>query len=793
MSLPRIRLLTVAGAVFALAASLLVTTPAVSSESTESTNGDGNRPLAVSQELLDSSDAFDEVAPIDEPANVLLTRISIGPGNPVEGARVTLHGADGTVLARGQSGANGQAMLFADSELPRVVEVRVSGGEASILRDDQIKMRAWHNTGRFDIVHVNPYSTLESACALEASRPRCEASVRRFFGLPAGPDYSYEADFSSAGLRGFDTNMFALEIRNRDVTVWKHSRDMAEEVLAGERYEFEREPASRLVDASATNASDAVIGPQAAPLAGILLAGFAKAVGSGAAQRVGGLLADKLLIGMGFMSPPDKDNSATREDIEQLRRDLGEIKESLVRVETQLSAVRDDIARLADVARQSDYANQRTAFIQQGAALERIARYFEYMLEYSECAQSSPDADRCARRTPPTSPRSGVGLELCNRSSEADTRWARGLLAQCAYVMNSIADYTERYELNSGTNVLAGSANVAGLINTSQWAHISFRSNNLVTSGNQRAIKNIGAFWMNLWSYDTLIWWMAGEEPRLLPVNVEPLDVLDHAEATRQRVQVASTDTTGEFFGRDLPVDCGVNFVVDAATGIPHAIAGLSNPLGSGLTVGNLCDGSRNWHGVDPARGQALGRVAGYLASATGVSSAYVGSDRHGGADGRCFTINLRGIQISEGELAACLRMSLSTTPAVTDLVCTGVTNRGWVRGFQPGRWGPVRWQMPVQFCSQPFPLPQKFQGKRCIAGDPPFRCRAWADVAGAITDIRGNSYGAPDNPTLLSALPFDWMNVPQLAKGRKLQSSVSSQFLAVRPLQPGEVYLPRL
>jgi hypothetical protein len=793
MSLPRIRLLTAAGAAFALAASLLVTTPAVSSESTEFGNVDDNRTLAESQESLDLLDVLDEDVSIEEPDNALLTRISIGPGNPVEGARVTLHDADGTVLARAQSGANGQAVLFTEEDLPSVVEVRVSGGEASILRSKQIKMRAWHNTSRFGIVHVNPYSTLEAACGLEASRSRCEAAVRRYLRLPKGPDYSYEADFSSGGLRGFDANMLALEIRNRDTTLWNHSRDMAKEVLAGERYEFEREPASRLVDASATNASDAVIGPQAAPLAGILLAGFAKAVGSGAAQRVGGLLADKLLIGMGFMSPPGEDNSATREDIEQLRRDLGEIKDSLVRVESQLSAVRDDIARLADAAKQSDYANQRTAFIQQGAALERIARYFEYMLEFSECAQSSPDAERCASRTPPTSPRSGIGLELCNRSSEADSRWARGLLAQCAYVMNSIADYTARYELNSGTNVLAGSANVAGLINTSQWAHISFRSNNLVTSRNQQAIKNIGAFWMNLWSYDTLIWWMAGEEPRLLPVNVEPFDVLDHAEATRQRVQAAATDTTGEFFGRDLPVDCGVNFVVDAATGSPYALAGSSNPLGRELAVGNVCDGLRNWHGVDPTQGQALGRVAGYLASATGVSSAYVGSDRHGAADGRCFTIYLSGIQRSEGELAACLRMSLSVTPAVIDLVCTGVTRRGWVRGFQPGRWGTDRWGMPFQFCSQPFPLPQKFQGKICVAGDPPFRCSRWADVAGAITDIRGNSYGAPDNPTLLSALPFDWMNVPQLAKGRKLQPPVGNQFLAVRPLQPGEVYLPRL
>lgn len=788
-----LRSLAAVAAASALGVSLLVTTPAGADETTTSRMSQAQdlaSDVAMSQE---STDRLEEPDTVDEPENVLLTRISIGPGNPVEGARVTLLDVEGAVLARAKSGGTGQAVLFADEELPRVVEVRVSGGDASILAPDQIRMRAWHNTSRFNIVHVNPYSTLEAACALEASRSRCDRGIRRFLGLPKGPDYSYEADFTSGGLQGFDANMFALEIRNRDATLWKHTRDMAEEVLAGERYEFEREPASRLGGATVPTEPEIVVGPQAAPLAGVLLAGFAKAVGSGAAQRVGGLLADKLLIGMGFMSPPGEGNSATREDIEQLRRDLGEIKDSLVRVESQLSAVRDDIARLADAAKQSDYANQRTAFTQQGAALERIARYFEYMLEFSECAQSSPDAERCASRTPPPSPRSGIGLELCNRSSEADSRWARGLLAQCAYVMNSIADYTARYELNSGTNVLAGSANVAGLINTSQWAHISFRSNNLVTSRNQQAIKNIGAFWMNLWSYDTLIWWMAGEEPRLLPVNVEPLDVLDHAESTRLRVQDAATDTTGEFFGRDLPANCGVNFVVDAATGSPYAIAGSSNPLGSGLTVGNVCDGSRNWHGVDAARGQSLGRVAGYLASATGVSSAYVGSDRHGGADGRCFTVNLRGIQRSEGELAACLRMSLSARPAVTDLACTAVTRRGWVGGFQPGRWMVDRWQMPVQFCSQSVPLPPKFQGKRCTAGDPPFRCSRWDDVAGAITDIRGNSYGAPGNPTLLSALPFDWMNVPQLAKGRKLKPSMSNHFFAVRPLLPGEVYLPRL
>jgi hypothetical protein len=368
--------------------------------------------------------------------------------------------------------------------------------------------------------------------------------------------------------------------------------------------------------------------------------------------------------------------------------------------------------------------------------------------------------------------------------------------------MNAIAEYTNRYELNSGTNVLAGSANVAGLINTSQWAHISFRSNNLITSANQRSIKGIGAFWMNQWSYDTLFWWMAGEEPRLLPVNVEPLDVLNHALATKDRVQAAATDTTGDFFGRDLPADCAGNFVVDARTGAPYAIAqpnpsgGAANGIrGFDLVVGNRCDDAGNWHGVDATQREALGRMAGYLAGTTGVTSAYVGSTRTGAAAGRCFEVDLGAvIRLSDGRLVACLRMALSSAPAVTDLVCTGTSGRVTLSGYARGRYGlAFRWSRPVSDCRSPIPLPDRFQGGLCVEGTPPFRCTRWVDVTGAITDTRGNFYGAPNHPTLLRALPFSWMTVPGLASGRTMQPSMSNQFFATRPLASGEVYLPRL
>ena len=798
------RRVVVGSASVAVTASLLVVPASVvsSSELVEAPAQEPvpSLPAPAAVQPVDEQGRADSAIDINEPDNVLLTRISIGPENPVAGARVILLDAEGNELARTESGANGQAVLIADEPLPRVVEVRALGGSAAILDSDQIRMRAWHNTRGFDIVHVNAYSTLEAACVELADRARCENVVRRYFDLPRGVDYSYAADFSVRALRGLDVNTLAWEIKNRDTTLWKHSIEMAREALAGEEFEYQREPGQAATAANA--ATGAVIRPRAAPLAALLLVGFAKALGTGAAARIGGLLMDKLLVAMGLMDPPGENNAATKEDIAELRRDLAEVKNSLVRVEGQLTAVRDDLERLLESAQQSAYVIQRTGFVQQATALERFARYFEYMLEYGDCAQSSPNADRCGNRTPPAAPREGVGLELCRNPGEADTRWSRGLFAQCAYVMNIVAEYTNRNEMAAGTNVLAGSANVPGLIQLSQVAFIAFRANNLLHAANQARMKSIGAYWMSLWSYETLIWWMAGEEPRLLPNQFEPNDVLEYTSQQRSRVEAAASDTSGEFFGRDIPAACGANFVVDGLTGTPHAIASR-NPVrgdinhlrGFGLVVGDVCDGSRAWHGVDATRGDRLGRTANYLARETGVDSAYVGSSQHGSAAGRCFDIDLfRVLRNASGVLSACLRMSMTSTPAVTDLVCTGVAARGrWEFFLKTANVSAAQATYPVENCAADFRTPEAFTGSYCTSGEHWSRCRSWIPVRGPIWDTRGNYYGSPDTPTFLGSMPFGWMDVPALVAGRKLKPSMSQRFFATRSLQPGESYLPRL
>lgn len=788
-----------------LTASLL-TIPTASAGANEPTPAASVAEVAGTQESL-----LPSTSEITEPDNVLLTRISIGPNNPVADALVILRDQAGAVLARTRSGPNGLAALLSDTVLPDRVEVVVRGGDADILEADQIRLRAWHNTRRFDIVHVNAYSTLESACERLASRPACERAMQRFFQLPDGPDYSWAADFSVKGLKGLDVNALAWEIRARDTNLWQHSRKMAREALSGERYTYEREP--RQLDAATSDASMS-IAPQAMPLPAALLLGFGKILSTGAGARVGGLMADRLLIGLGLMDPPP-DNLATREDIEALRRDLMDVKGSLSRVETQLESVRNDLQRLSDVAQQSLYANTRNAFYQQEAALERMSRYFHYMLEYGDCVQSSPQAERCAGRTPLSPPRSGIGLDLCRKPSSADGQWAQAMLAQCAYVMNSIAAYTERYELASATNILAGSGNIPGLIQQGQNAYLAYRANNLLHAGNQEDVRSIGGYWLSQWAYDALAWSMAGEEPRLLPDSLNPSDVQSYAQRARDRVIAAESDSSGAFFGKRLPDACLGNFIVDALTGAPYAIARPDRAnetttqramLGQALVVDSVCDGSRAWHGVDPTRADDLTRTANYLARARNVSSAYVGSSSHGSPDGRCFDVNFASVfSNGSGRLAACLRMSLTAKPQVTSLSCTGVYT---YRDFGTGRWMGVSIQnwvyTPGRYpsfrssniwlsgCERDVPLegPAFTNQSVCVDGSWT-NCRQWRQVSGPLLDRRGNVYGSPQ--TLLGVLPTPWMSVPRLAAGQTLQVRQSDVFFATRPLSSGETYLPRM
>ena len=555
MSIARIRPLASFSAASALALSLLVATPAAGSEAT------------VDEDSLgDESSLVEEVPDPLAGRTMLRFQVAMGDDDPVVGGRLVVTDPDGQVLAQGRTDINGQVVVLTKKTLGDRGVVRVTWGRTKVLQGRSIDLRAFFDPAAGDIVYVNPLSTLDETCRSGNLGTLCSQTVASFYELPPGVEHEKLVHSMRVFFNG---TRFSRETQRRDLTTWQWAKRIVAKAYAGQTIRSD-------VDVH-TQSKEAAIGTTA--IGGLVTMAAGKAlmkwtagkVAGGALNVVGGELMNRLLIAAGWA-----DEGVTRKDIEDIRRDLSELKQAINQVIEGQALIRSDIASLDNQIRSGRYYSEVQAFNSgkgQSSALDFLSEELSFMLTFIDCANTTPDAQRCNGRQPVSMPDDGGALGVCAPANlqEISSRWGRAAVAQCAWLGQYLRNYVTDFSFGRAADFVRGESSAAagsvGLIPLGQEQYSRTVLNGAFNGAGQARMMGVGGYWLNKWAIDITAWTLAAQQPAILRQVMAPETAADRAWQASTQWERAEQDTTGRYFPERISEGCGNAIFFDVATG----------------------------------------------------------------------------------------------------------------------------------------------------------------------------------------------------------------------------------
>lgn len=564
MSLPRIRLLTVAGATFALAASLLVTTPAVSSESTDDSTG----ALEVSAvDLIPGTTADTQPVPPAEsmPADLAVSspqifgemlirlQVNIGKDNPVVRSRVVVRSTGGEQLLRGYTNGVGQAIFLTQQKLPDRVVVRVTGGRSKALKGSVIDLRAFFEPRDGEVVDVNPLTTMDELCRSGAYGTFCSTAVDSFYRLKGSVDYR---DLVAISDRWFNGTRFGRDAAKRGLTTWQWAQRVLLKAYAGKK-------APKLTSAQAEMSTRA---------GGLAASWTFAAVGSsllkGASGGVAGSLAsryfNKLMVAAGvFEGDPDVVG-----EIDALR---AEMRQHFAELERGVNGLKEGQAQLQNRLRDLYGANQATQYRAAVNAFDERDRRtrmddlldsWRFLAAFAGClADGRPGCTSIAQ----ADSQSSQDLDICGRQAlgEVTGSLARQAVVLCAEFRRILGNYAGSFTVNGVRDRVLGmdQSNTRGLIPLSQEVYARTVLDGIVTSRSQGDMIRVGSYWLGEWAKDKAMWAVITTDSQLVNrLNSGADTAVRQALELQTRYDQVAQDATGSYFPTRIPVGCSFVF-----------------------------------------------------------------------------------------------------------------------------------------------------------------------------------------------------------------------------------------
>lgn len=551
----------------ALGVSLLVAAPAASVE--QPATATGSVIDAEIEGAVDPAGDYDVPSFVDEPAVVagrtlLRFQVAMGDEDPVVGGRLIVTNINGRVLARGRTDINGQTVILAKKTLPDRGVVRVTQGRSNVLKGRAIDLRAFFDPSEGDIVYVNPLSTLDETCRSGNLGTLCSQTVDSFYELPEGVKHR---TLVHTMRNFFDGTTFSRETKRRGMTTWQWSQRIVAKAYAGKVYRGDISPRARTDETTVGTSALAGLVTKAAAKGAMKWAGGQLA--GGALGAVGGLLMNKLLVAAGWA-----DEGVTKKDVEDIRRDLGELKQAINQVIEGQALIRADVASLDEQVRSGRYYSEVQAFDSgkgQSSALDFLAEELSFILTSIDCANTTPDAPRCNDRFPVSMPDGGDDLGVCSAANLelATSRWARSVVAQCAWVGEYLRNYVNDFSFGRAAAFVRGGSAVAagsvGLIPLGQDQYNRTVLKGTFDSVGQGRMIDVGAYWLNKWAVDITAWTLATQQPAVLRRVMAPETAANRTSVALADWNAVEQDTTGRFFPRQMQPTCR-EIVYDDAT-----------------------------------------------------------------------------------------------------------------------------------------------------------------------------------------------------------------------------------
>lgn len=713
--------------------------------------------------------------------------VTLVPGQPIPGARVRLIGPDREVIGRSRTSANGQFLILVDRAIPAGSRLVARGGEAADLRPGQIWLQANVDPADTSVLDVNIVSSLFAACAASFDPAGCDARLVEGLDLPRGVDHPQVArDFPVY----VDSQQVVDHAAERGISLWRSARQFVS---------LSQGPITDLRPQTGVARSQADGLVQSSGMA----ADLAAAVLGGVLSEVSGTFTDKLLVSWGLKSP-DTLPGLIEGDVAKLRQQLDAIESNLATVIARQQVELANLSKISQGLSELEYTTLRTGFANQNADLNSIVEYLHFLLEFGDCETASTTPAECSGLPSDSEPSSGAGLTACHDAPAGSSTWAQGVYVQCAYLMNNIAAYVGKYNQQSAATAIAGSGvGSAGLIQWGQVAYLDYVLDSVLTESNQSAVRGVGEYWLNQWTYDVVAWGLAAQQPSLLPNTAAPSVVTSAAQAHANTIRTADSDTTGAYFGREIPAGCPyvydhgsdrlfgltTNFSLSAYRMIVPGSTSTNPQSQDDCDVAGIAgQGQMGGWGAGDVAGNP--RAASILSPLSTVSSVAALIDRCQGAGlglrfEFCDTINLVASGGSAG--LACLSApdDPQRTPSVVPLY-RQVPNQIYWSGYAPWSQGgiAIRTCADMQAANLAPPFEQRII--LCRQGEPFSECASRPYV------IYGPVAPRPPRPfnggpaigggTLFSHLPID-----SATKGSHITSFVFNE----RARVSGEVYVP--
>lgn len=501
--------------------------------------GSGSRETSAVDQVLEPDALVRSTPPLPD---IVRGWATLAPGRPVAAARVRLLDPSGRVLARTRTAPNGQFLLQPEQPVVEGSTVVVRGGTTQGFPGVRVWLKAPIDPSDNGVIDVNLLTTLFAACVVQPDAEKCGTGLTEHLQLPPGVDHAQV--MRDLGLY-LDVDTVLERARSRDVTTWKASREL---VAAG----FNAGESLRVTSVGAAEARERTVSTAE------IGSDLASAVIGGVLSRISGNLADKLLVSWGLKSP-ESVPGMTAADVTALKAQLQGIETSLQTVISNQQVELSELSKISQGISAVQYTTLRTGFAAQSQELAAIAEYLHFLLEFGDCASGNPTTSECASLPADPEPASGVGITACHEPPAGASTWISGVYVQCAYLMNNIAAYASKYQVDSAASALAGSgAGTAGLIQWGQVAYLDHVLNSVLTSANQGLVRAVGSYWLNQWEYDVLAWALAGQQPSLLPNTVAPSVAKAAASQHANQITTAAADTSGQYFGREIVTGCPV-------------------------------------------------------------------------------------------------------------------------------------------------------------------------------------------------------------------------------------------